>query len=102
MVIVVPCRCLGSGLDFWLLGHEVGSDIVEILHLLALVVLEEALIGTEVCLVVGVETLGNAVEHHGRNNVQDLVDVGLLQSLSVITASLGDCQETHKQSCDSG
>ena len=91
MVFVVP----GWGMLFTILWEEVRADVVQIIHLFALVVLEKAFVGAEMLLFFGVEAVGNPVEHLWGNLVKDVLTVSLAKIVHVVAATLSQSQESH-------
>lgn len=91
LIVLVLCGCMQvliqSLLHVWI--GQLRLDIVKIVHLFTFVVLEKALVGAEVLLVLSVESVCNAVECFGVDLVQHVLAVGLPEHVSVVAATLG-------------
>lgn len=74
---------------------QIRSDVVQVVHLFAFVVFEQALVGAQVLLIVRVETVGDAVERLSVDLVEDVLTIGLLEHVSVVTATLSESQESN-------
>ena len=73
----------------WLrLLTQIRTDIVQILHLFAFIVLYKTLIGTQMLWLFGVETVGDLVEHLVVDLVQHVVSVCFIKHIPVGSTTL--------------
>ena len=74
---------------------QIRSDVVQVIHLFAFVVFEQALVGAQVLLIIRVETMGDAIERLSVDLMQDVLTVGLLEHVSVVASTLSESQESN-------
>ena len=86
-------------LDIVLLA-KIGDGLgpLKIVHLLAFVVLMEALVCAQELRLVGVDTMSNAVQCLSVDLVQDVLMVSLSEHVSVVATTLSQSQESNYQS----
>jgi len=77
------------------LRNEVRADIVEVVHLLALVVLEETLVGAQMLLVLCVEAVGDPVDRLVVKLLEDILAVAISEVVNVVTAAFGESQQSN-------
>ena len=95
MVFTVMSDGLMGELTLSIIGDEVGADIVEVVHLLALVVLEETLVGAQMLSVLCVEAVGDPVDRVVIKLLEDILTVAISEVVNVVTAALGEGQQSY-------
>ena len=75
-----------------------GLGPLKIVHLLAFVVLMEALVRAQVLRLVGIDAMSNTVQCLSVDLVQDVLMVSLSEHVSVVAATLSQSQESNYQS----